>query len=122
MADLFHLSIAAAAAVAGIAASAGSGAEQPSGPVELVTQATQTGVDIRVVGRSDVAADVRYTLEVQAGSGNRSTQSGNAHLLPGAQPVTLVTLRVGSGGASDWTATLRVTGADGTSYTVTRSG
>ena len=122
MADLFHLSIAAAAMAAGIAAPAGSGTQQAAGPVELVTEPTETGVDIRVIGQSDVAADVRYTLEVQAGSGNRSTQSGNAHLLPGADAVTLITLRVGASGRPGWTATLRVRTADGASYTVTRGG
>jgi len=115
VADLFRLSILAATLGLGVSAAQG---EQHDRPVLLTTETSDAGVALRVIGDSDEAIDVRYTLEVEGGTGNHSTQSGTARLQPGREAV-LATVQLGPRSIESWHATLRVETGAGASYTLT---
>lgn len=84
-------------------------------PVRLETVAAGDAVEVRVLGRSEVPTAARYRLEVRSGSGNRSTQSGTARLLPGQEPV-LIRLRMSSGSVNEWSVRLFVEPEGGAAY------
>jgi len=87
------------------------GAAAASRPLHLVSEATGTGIRLRVVGQSAVACEASYTLEIsnrsRAGS-SRSVQRGIARLKPGAAPVDIATSTLGGAAAAGWTSRLSV--------------
>lgn len=115
-------SIAMVVAGALAAATTGAHAAQETGPITLVTTATEAGVVVQVVGLSDGVTAARYTLDVASGvpGGNRSVQSGSARLQPDRRAV-LLTTRLGGAAAKEWTAHLRVEPEGGATYEVVRS-
>lgn len=85
-------------------------------PIHLEAVPNAGGVEVQVIGRSDVAAAARYQLVVTSGSsGNRSTQSGVARLQPG-QTAVLVRLRMSSGDQGQWSVRLSVEPESGEPY------
>lgn len=91
-------------------------ASQAHQPIELDVNSHGEGVEVRVLGRSEVAAVARYRLVVTSGSnGNRSTQSGQARLAPG-RDATLVRLRMDGGDGKDWSVHLVVEPEGGVAY------
>jgi hypothetical protein len=87
-------------------------------PLKLVTEETNAGVKVEIVGDSDVACAVEYELEVQSGgtgNTNRSVQRGKARLLPN-QKVTVAKAMIGSGPSAEWQARLLVKPCSGPSY------
>ena len=80
------------AALAGLAA--GGSPSLPDRPVRLITERTDNGIRVRVVGESPVDVSVHYRLELGGGSGNRISQGGAATLEGGAEPTTLANIRM----------------------------
>jgi hypothetical protein len=106
------------AAMLGAAATAGGSSGEAPRPVSLVATQTATGVELRVVGRSEMPLDARYSLAVADHSNNSSVQSGRVYL-DGGREVTLVRLRLRPGA---WSARLRVQPEAGEAYDLTQSG
>ena len=93
-------------------------------PLKLVTEDTDAGVQVLVVGNSDIACAVAYELEVQsggAGNTNRSMQRGKARLLPN-QKITVVKALIGSGSSMEWKARLLVRPCSGLPYEESTTG
>ena len=98
-------------------AAPGDGTVAPA-PLHLVTEPIAGGIRVRVVGKSAVACDARFSLEVSNRSGggtSRSVQRGVARLLPGAAS-TAATLTLGNAGADSWSARLVVDPCGGDRY------
>lgn len=87
---------------------------EAAAPLRLEARPSAQGVELTVVGQSETPLSASYKLAVTAGS-NRSQQSGNVELRPGA-PVTMVRLNLGGGEGTTWDAHLEVTLADGRVY------
>lgn len=88
-------------------------------PITLATEASATGVTVRVVGLASTAIAARYSLEVASG-GSRTVQSGSVRLRPGESAV-LLTSRMGGDAQRPWTARLRVEPEGQASYEISRS-
>lgn len=86
-------------------------------PLQLVAEPTESGVNVMVVGSSDVECLAEYELIVQGGksANNRSIQRGKAHLLP-SKKIIVAKTSLGVTAPAVWTARLLVKGCEGTSY------
>lgn len=90
-------------------------------PVRLeVADAGVDKVNLRIVAGSPAPVTARYTLSVDTGRGNRSTQGGVVTTRPGT-PVTVMDLTVSTGSPPRWRATLSVEPDGGERYTVERA-
>ena len=104
--------------IAGLALIAAEAPDPASRPVRLEIAATDGGIRLQVIGRSDRPFAGSYALEVAADAaagGNRTVQRGGFRLAPGA-PVTLMTLNLGLAGSGGWSARLRVEPASGPAW------
>lgn len=93
-------------------------------PLKLVTEETDTGVKVLIVGGSDVSCAVEYELEIQSGgdgSANHSMQRGKARLLPN-QEIIVAKALIGSGSSTEWNARLLVRPCTGLPYEVSAKG
>lgn len=95
------------AALAAAAAAAGSGT--PAQPLHLQVSSAGEQVVIELVGKSPVACEVTYELEVSSGPGNRSINRGKAAIQSG-NAVTIATIRTNGPSV---TACLDVSGCGG---------
>lgn len=92
-------------------------------PLKLVTEDTDTGVKVLIVGSSNVACAVEYELEVQSGgvgNANRSVQRGTARLMPN-QKITVAKTSLRLTAPVTWNARLLVQTCEGTNYEMTSS-
>lgn len=118
--DLCLSAIAAAAALLGAGAAV---EENTIQPIKLVSESTDSGISLQVVGTSPTIYSADYTLEVTSGDagGNRNSQSGSVTLRPNEQ-VVLLTTRLGGAAGRRWRALLTVTPHGASSYQIERVG
>lgn len=100
-----------AAGILGLAALAAAAAAPgtPTQPLHLQVSSAGGQVVIELVGKSPVACEVTYELEVTSGPGNRSANRGKAAIQPG-KAVTIATVRTSGPSV---TARLNVNGCGG---------
>lgn len=92
-------------------------------PLQLIAEPTESGVNVVILGDSEVECVVEYELLVQggkSGNGNRSVQRGRARLLP-RQKVVVAKTSLGATASAAWNARLQVKSCKGMSYELTRS-
>lgn len=100
--------------IAMILAASAATAGPPPHPLHLDVSRADDQVIIRLVGESATPVAARYELEV-TGKSNRSAQRGTVAIRPG-QPVTVATLRLGSGKGDLLIANLHVVPSTGEAY------
>lgn len=77
------------------AISAATPGDEATRPIRLVTEPTDQGLLVRVIGQSPTDVKLRYRLQVGAAEGgNRVSQGGAANLVGGDEPRTLATIRI----------------------------